>query len=214
MPVERICSLVASPRRDGNSSRLAEALAEGASLAGHGVETLHIADFVGGFLKDCRNCRGKDGECGIDDDYRSLLLERMLPADAIVMASPVYWYGLPAQLKCVIDRLVCYTSGSYPSSGEILDRLRGKKYALLLSSEESNYGMSVGIIQQMSDFCRYTRGSLVTVLNAVGNRRGEVDGDPAAPLARARRIGADLFKLRATDFRIDTPRSGTVWPGS
>jgi hypothetical protein len=91
--------------------------------------------------------------------------------------------------------------------------LRGKKYALLLSSEESNQGMSVGIVQQMSDFCRYTHGTLVTVVNAVGNRRGEVARDPAQPLALARRTGAVLLQARATDFRIDTSRSGTVWSG-
>ncbi|WP_210327604.1 flavodoxin family protein [Aminobacter carboxidus] len=211
MPGERICSLIASPRRDGNSSRLANALAEGAASAGHQVETLHIVDFVSGFLRDCRDCRNADGECSIDDRYGELLLEHILPASAVVIATPIYWYGLPAQFKCVVDRLVCYTSQRHRGSVDVLRQLSGKKYVLLLSSEESNFGMSVGIVQQMSDFCRYTYGSLVAVMNAVGNRRGEIERDPADPLGQARKIGSDLFGIRATDFRIDTPRPGTVW---
>lgn len=211
MPGERICSLIASPRRDGNSVRLAGALAEGAAEAGYEVTTAHIDDYVSGFLRDCRDCRGSDGECGIADRYGELLLRHMLPADAVAIVSPIYWYGLPAQFKCVLDRLVCYTSQRHPRSAEVLMRLRGKKYALLMSSEESNHGMSVGIVQQMSDFCRYTHGSLVAVMNAVGNRRGEIALDPADPLERARTIGAKLFAMRATDFRIDTPRPGAVW---
>jgi multimeric flavodoxin WrbA len=211
MPGERICTLIASPRRDGNSSRLADALAQGAVSAGHHVDTLFVNDFVGGFLRDCRSCRNADNDCTIDDRYGELLMNHILPAGAVVIASPIYWYGLPAQLKCVIDRLVCYTSLSHPQSQDVVRQLGGKRYALLLSSEESNYAMSVGIIQQMADFCRYTYSSLVAVMNAVGNRRGEIERDPADPQGKARRIGSELFGLRATDFRIDTPRPGTVW---
>lgn len=211
MPSNRICCLVASPRRDGNSSRLAAALVEGAADAGHRAEVLHVGDFLRGFLGDCRRCRRPNGECGIKDNYRSLLLDHMLPADAIVLAAPVYWYGLPAQLKCVIDRLVCYTSGRFPGAAEVVQQLRGKRYALLLSSEESSLAMTGAIVQQMSDFSRYTHGSLVAVVNGVGNRRGEVVSDPADPLTQASRLGAEIFERRVTDYRIDTQRSGAVW---
>ena len=209
MAGNRICCLIASPRRDGNSAALARALAEGAG--DDAVERLFVDEFVAGFLRDCRTCRTADGECSIGDRYRELLFDHLLPAGAVVFASPIYWYGLPAQLKCVLDRLVCYTARSHARSAEVLDGLKGKRYALLLASEESSYGMSTGIVQQTADFCRYTYGSLVAVLNGVGNRRGVVAADPADPLEGARRIGRTLFSLRATDFRIDTPRPGAVW---
>ncbi|MBL8582120.1 MAG: flavodoxin family protein [Rhizobiaceae bacterium] len=212
MAGKSICCLVASPRRDGNSSLLAAALAEGAAAAGHSVETLFVDDFVTGFLRDCRTCRGADKTCSIDDRYGELLQRHILPADAVAIATPIYWYGLPAQLKCVFDRLVCYTSRSHPEAERVVSGLGGKRYALLLASEESSYGMSVGIVQQVSDFCRYTHAALVAMLNAVGNRRGEIARDPSGPLVQARRIGRDMFALRATDYRIDTPRSSTVWP--
>ncbi|WP_137391978.1 flavodoxin family protein [Rhodoligotrophos defluvii] len=211
MAAAQICCLVASPRRDGNSHLLAQALAEGAREAGHSASTLFVDDFVAGFLRDCRSCRSADGTCSINDRYDELLLEHLLPAGAVAMAAPIYWYGLPAQLKCIIDRLVCYTSRAHPRSEDVMRGLAGKRYALLLSSEESSYGMSVGIVQQISDFSRYTHGSLVALLNAVGNRRGEIKHDPAEPLTAARRIGRDLFRLRATDYRIDTQRPGAVW---
>lgn len=206
---QRLCCLVASPRRDGNSTVMAQAFAEGASP--ESTETVFIDDFVSGFLRDCRSCRQPDGSCSIDDGYQRLLFDHIMPAGGIVFATPVYWYGVSAQLKCVLDRLVCYTSSAHSRSLDVIESLRGKRYALLLSSEESSFGMTTGIVQQISDFCRYTNGSLVAVLNGAGNRRGEVSHDPSDPLGQARRIGRDFFDLRATDYRIDTPRPGTVW---
>ncbi|MCO5072173.1 MAG: flavodoxin family protein [Rhizobiaceae bacterium] len=191
---------------------MAAAFAEGSSSAGSITESHFVDDFVSGFLRDCRTCRTVEGECSIADRYGELLTEHILPADAVVFAAPIYWYGLPAQMKCVIDRLVCYTSHAHKGADDVVRALAGKRYVLLLSSEESSHGMSVGIIQQISDFCRYTHGLLVAVVTGVGNRRGEVSRDPSDPLAQAQRVGRDLFRLRATDFRIDTPRSGTVWP--
>jgi multimeric flavodoxin WrbA len=190
---------------------MACALSCGVAEAGDQAEVLLLDDYVSHFLRDCRTCRGSDGRCTISDRYEELLIEHLLPADAVVLAAPVYWYGLPAQVKCVLDRLVCFTSKSYPQSERIVASLAGKRYALLLSSEESSYAMTTGIIQQVSDFCRYTHGTLVAVLNGVGNRRGEVKRDPTGPLGQAKRIGQAVFSLRATDFRIDTQRPAEVW---
>jgi len=79
--------LVASPRRDGNSALLAQEMAEGLREAGHEATLLHADDFLSGFLRDCRKCRGADGECTIEDGFRSVFLERYLPAEGFVAAT-------------------------------------------------------------------------------------------------------------------------------
>ena len=102
--------LCASPRRDGNSRMLAEAFAEGARAAGDTVDLVDLNEVVSGLLRDCRTCRGSDGLCSIGDGYAELMHERLLPADAWVYATPLYYYGMAASLKNFFDRLVCYDS--------------------------------------------------------------------------------------------------------
>lgn len=203
--------LSASPRPDGNSRALADALADGARGAGHRAEVLDLNQHASGFLRDCRACRGADGECTIADGYRELLFEHVLPADAIVYATPLYWYGMAASLKNWIDRTVCYLSASHPRSAEVMERMIGKRTALLISSEERYPGATHAVVAQIQEMARYLHQPFVGVVNGVGNRRGEVARDPADPLAAAARLGAELATLHHTDYRIDTPRPGAVW---
>ena len=79
------------------------------------AETVHLADAIGGFLRDCRQCRRPDGSCAIDDGYRPLFHDRFLAADGLVVATPIYWYGMSAQLKAFFDRMFCYVAASYPN---------------------------------------------------------------------------------------------------
>src|SRR4051794_4112952 len=100
--------LVGSPRRAGNSAALATAVQHGAEEAGATVSVRFIDDYITSFLRDCRACRLPNGECSIDDRFRSLFFEDFLPADGVVFCSPVYWYGLSAQVKAFFDRTFCY----------------------------------------------------------------------------------------------------------
>lgn len=207
----RVLVLSSSPRRDGNSRRLAEALLEGATEAGHAAELVHLPDHVTGFLQDCRTCRDAEGNCTIDDGYRALLLEKVLPADALVYATPIWWYGTSGMLKTFIDRLFCYIAFSYPEADEVAERIMRKRAALLLSAEESNFSARLAIVQQMQELCRYLHHSLVGIVTGIGNKRGDVDEDPAAALEQARQLGARLFEIEATDYQLDTERPGSVW---
>lgn len=64
----------------------------------------------GGFLRDCRRCRTAEGECSIPDRYAQTITDVVAPADALVFATPLYFYGMAASMKNFIDRLVCYLS--------------------------------------------------------------------------------------------------------
>lgn len=203
--------LSSSPRRDGNSFRLASAAKEGAESAGHDSELVYVDDHLRHFLRDCRQCRGSDGECTIDDDYRNLFLNKYLPADGIIFATPLYWYGMSGQLKTFLDRSFCYYAASHPKNEEYAKAMCGKKLGLLISSEESYPAAPMGIVHSIQEFSRYTHSDFVGVVQGIGNKRGDVDSDPAESLESAYKLGKTMFERFYTDYRMDTPRAGSVW---
>jgi multimeric flavodoxin WrbA len=203
--------LASSPRRDGNSARLAAAAAEGARAAGHEVRLEHLDDHMRHFLRDCRRCRDAEGRCTIDDGYEALLRDRVLDADGIVFATPIYWYGVSGQLKTFFDRLFCFIAASEPDADRFVAGLTRKRLALVVSSEETYPGAALALIHELQEYARYTHSDLVGVVRGIGNKRGDVLQDPSDPLAAAHELGRTLFDLQATDYRIDTERPGSTW---
>ena len=210
-PPRRVLALSSSPRRRGNSHAVAAAVLEGAAAAAHDTELVHLPDHVRGLLRNCRDCRRSDGSCAIDDGYRDLLLNKVLPADALVIATPIWWYGMSGHLKNFFDRLFCYFALSYPDHEAVHRALRGKRIALALSAEENNLSARLGILQSVQELCRYLHWSMVGVVTGIGNSSGEVVDDPSAPLAHARDLGRRLFDIVETDYKADTIRSPRVW---
>jgi putative NADPH-quinone reductase len=140
-----------------------------------------------------------------------LFVDKVLPADALVFATPIWWYGMSGILKTFFDRMFCYLSLSHSNSEEYSKMIQWKRVALLLSAEESNLSARLAIIQQMQEMTRYLNQSLVGVITGIGNRRGDVDNDPMHSIKAANELGAHLFDIRATDYKLVTDRSGSVW---
>jgi multimeric flavodoxin WrbA len=203
--------LSSSPRRNGNSALLAEAVVGGLVDAGHEADFIFADDFLTAFLRDCRKCRKPNGECAIEDGYREVFLDRYLPADGFIAATPIYWYGTSAQLKAFFDRTFCYYAASYPRSEEVIKGMSKKRIGLVLSSEETFPMVSGAVLCQIQEFSRYTRSTFVGVVHGYGNARGEVQHDPNQPLKAAWRFGKEFFTRHASDYQIDTVRSGRVW---
>lgn len=97
--------LSGSPRRHGNSDLLCDAFMRGALESGHAVEKVFLRDKKINYCVACDGCRKNGGHCVIEDDMGPIL-EQMIRADVIVMASPVYFYTMDAQMKTLIDRTV------------------------------------------------------------------------------------------------------------
>jgi multimeric flavodoxin WrbA len=201
----------ASPRDDGNSHALAQSAIQGAHCAGHDVEHIFLDEYVDRMLGNCRRCRLTDGNCSLDDRYQELLIDRILPADGIIFAMPLYFYGMPARLKTVFDRLFCYTANSSPLRDQVVSEIMDKRVGVLISCEESYVGATQGVVAQLQEITRYLRQDLVGVVVGNANSRGEIVRDPSDPLSCARDLGARLFDIRVTDYRLDTERSNRVW---
>ena len=90
-----------SPRKNGNSTHLANHLGEALSPAE--TRHVHISDLTFRGCLGCMACRRKSEECVINDDLTDVL-RAMHTADVVVFAAPVYHGGFPGEMKCLIDR--------------------------------------------------------------------------------------------------------------
>ena len=102
--MSKIIVLVGSVRKGGNTEALATAFADGAGQH-HDVELLSVADYQIHPCLGCNECYSGEGHRCIQRDDMAAVYEKLLEADAVVAASPVYFYGISAQLKALVDRL-------------------------------------------------------------------------------------------------------------
>ncbi|MBQ9338173.1 MAG: flavodoxin family protein [Lentisphaeria bacterium] len=98
----KILVITGSPRKNGNSATLADHFIKGAKEAGH-----EVVRFDAAFKKvhpciACNSC-GMNGPCVFKDDFE-FIREHIVGADCVVFATPMYYFGISAQLKAVIDR--------------------------------------------------------------------------------------------------------------
>jgi multimeric flavodoxin WrbA len=100
---KNILVLSASPRREGNSDILCDRFIQGAEEAGNQTEKIFLKDKNINYCDACDSCLENQGICVKDDDMVEIL-DKMIKADVIVMATPVYFYTMNAQMKTVIDR--------------------------------------------------------------------------------------------------------------
>lgn len=101
---KNVLILSGSPRKGGNSDLLCDEFLKGAEASGNKAEKVRIAEKNIGFCRGCYACKN-DGMCAVKDDMAELL-QKIIDADVVVLASPVYFYSIDAQLKAVIDRTV------------------------------------------------------------------------------------------------------------
>lgn len=101
---KKVLIISSSPRRGGNSDLLCDQFLLGAQEAGHSAEKVFLRDHKINYCLGCGACNSSH-VCVQQDDMKNLL-EKMLDADVIVLATPVYFYTMNAQLKTFIDRCV------------------------------------------------------------------------------------------------------------
>ena len=104
----KITVLMGSPNRKGSTSILVENFTRGAKEAGHSVEVIDVCHADIHPCIGCVKC-GYEGPCVQKDDVQ-MIRKRLLSSDMVVFATPLYYYGMSAQLKTVVDRFCAYNS--------------------------------------------------------------------------------------------------------
>ena len=112
---KKILLLTGSPRRGGNSDLLADAFRKGAQNAGHTVVKYEagLKRITG--CKACNRCYSSGEACVLGDDFNTLA-PLMQQSELLVLATPLYWFNFPAQLKAALDKMYALLVGGRESA--------------------------------------------------------------------------------------------------
>jgi multimeric flavodoxin WrbA len=181
---KNVLILKGSPRERGNSSVLADQLAAGAKSSGANVDSIYLHGLDIRACDACDLCEQGNG-CVINDDMQSLY-PKIEAADAIVFASPVYWFTFSAQIKLCIDR--CY---AYRPSG--WKEMQGKQYALVLTYGDSDLYTSGGInaINTFETMCRFLNAEIAGMVYGTMSDVGDAEKQPEL-MEQAYKLGQKL----------------------
>lgn len=177
---KNILVISTSPRKGGNSETLADELIRGAQEAGNSVEKVTLYDKTIEFCKGCLTCV-KTQRCIIRDDAAAIV-QKMLTADVIVFATPVYYYGMCGQMKTLLDRANPLFSADY--------RFRDI-YLLAAAAEEDGHTVDGTVTGLQGWIDCFEKACLAGTVFAGGvTSVGEVQGHPA--LQQAYEMGKNI----------------------
>ena len=139
---KKIVLLTASARKNGNSCTMADAFCCAAEKYGNRVVRFDTAFMHVKNCTACNSCFSARKPCITDDDFNGIAAE-LENADAIVFATPVYWYSFPASIKAVIDKFYGLYNGKKLFSG--------KKSALISCCEDNTLEAFNGLVFAYSE---------------------------------------------------------------
>ncbi len=144
----RILILNGSPRPKGHTKQMIQAFCEGLEEAGHEWDVFDVCKMNIHGCISCEYCHTKgNGACVQKDDMQSIY-SRLMEAEMLVLASPIYYHGMSGQLKCAIDR---FYAAAFPNRPPKL-----KKVAMFLSSGDSDM-YDGALFSYQGDFLDYLK---------------------------------------------------------
>lgn len=166
---KKVLIISTSPRKNGNSETLSDAFRKGATDGGNIVEKISLYDKTIGFCKGCLACQ-KTGRCVIHDDADTIA-QKMLSADVLVFATPIYYYEMSGQMKTMLDR----ANPLFPSDYAFRD------IYFLSTAAEDGEGVDARAISGLGGWIEcFPKAHLAGTVFAGGvNGVGEINGHPA-----------------------------------
>jgi len=136
-----------SPRRGGNSDLLCDQFIMGAQATGHDAEKIFLKDKKVSYCTGCGTCIDRGKRCTQKDDMAEIL-EKMIATDVIVMATPVYFYTMCAQMKTLIDR----TCSRYTE-------ISNKEFYFILTAADDSKQAMAGTLEGFRAFTSCLKGA-------------------------------------------------------
>ena len=177
---KKVLIITTSLRNDSNSDKLAASFAKGALEAGNDVETVSLKGKTIAFCRGCFAC-ANTGRCVINDDANEIT-EKILNAEVVVWATPIYYYEMSGQMKTMIDR----ANSLYPRDYKFRD-----VYLLSVAADDGDYvdEKAAGGVQGWVD-CFEKAEFKGKVFAGNVNDRGDIEGNKA--LDEAYKMGKDV----------------------
>lgn len=132
-----VLSLLGSARKKGNTATVLGWIEDGLRSAGHGVERVHLATKTINGCLGCGKCKSIPDRPGcVQKDDGLEILEQMTRIDAVILASPLYYWGFSSHIKALIDRNYCLYRGDCGGPGHF-SFVEGKRQALVVTAADS-----------------------------------------------------------------------------
>ncbi len=188
----KLLVLKGSPREKGNSSTLADQAAAAASAAGWEVECISLQSLDIRPCDGCDLCAETDQYCAIDDDMQSLY-PKLLEAEALLLATPVYWFTFSAQLKLCIDRWYGLWTPNHHA-------FEGKRIGIILAYGDSDLYTSgaINAIHTFESMFNYVRAEIVGIVHGSLMDVGDAERHPAL-MREAFELGWKITELPVKD---------------
>jgi multimeric flavodoxin WrbA len=186
MENKRVLVFLGSPRKKGNSALLAKQVMDGAKAAGAKVESFYLHGMKIKPCTACDACRRKNQKDCILKDDMAPLYSKIRQADAIVMATPVYWFTVSAQTKLFMDRWYAMGGGAgYP--------FKGKRFGIVLTyaDEDPFRSGAVNALRTFEDALGYVGAEIVGMVYGSAWKAGEIKKNKNL-LKKAYQLGKDL----------------------
>ena len=198
----KVLGISTSPRIKGNSDRLLRRALEGAESGGAQVEYVRLSDYKIGPCIECNACY-ESGECRVGDDYQTLL-RKILGADRLVFATPVFFMSVCAQAKNLIDRGQCLWALKYVLKKEPLAAGRDRRAMVIAVGGSKSKKQFESIRMTMVTYfdaldLKYAANLFVNQVDDCG----QIEKHPSA-LTQAYRLGRELV---GTDAPPEKPVS-------
>lgn len=165
----KVLALIGSPRKNGNTSSMVDAVCKGAKAAGHEIEIINITDLNIHGCTACCACKTGSNErhCSIQDDMQQLY-PKIQQADCLVIGTPVYMGQMSGYMKNFFDRWYTFMDANYN-----IHHLPGKKYITVTAS-----GAPAEVFRSLTDYLNHWLGEffkMQLVKNIVGGSLGPAD---------------------------------------
>ena len=191
----KVLGIVGSPRKNGNTEILVKEALDSARNLGAEIEIINISDLN---ITPCDGCESCDttGKCKIEDDMQDIYI-KLLQSDGIILGSPVYYWGVTAQIKAVIDRTFLFRKDR-----QLRNKVGGAIVVARYSGASSAFSAFLDFfsLQRMipataigprteEELARERGGGVI----AYADKRGEVKKDKPA-IARAHSLGKAIVE--------------------
>ena len=187
----KLVCLLGSPRSNGNSATIANRLSAAAKLLGAETRTFELNRLTYRGCQGCYACKQTLDHCVVRDDLTEVLAA-VAAADAVVLASPVYYGDISAQLKGFIDRTFSYRKPDYPTNPEP-SRLSPKKLVFVLTQGHPDESLFADVFPRYEMFLKWMGFTETHLIRACGigpNRRDQV---PQSVLQQTDQVAAKLL---------------------
>jgi multimeric flavodoxin WrbA len=167
--MRRVVIVKGSPREAGNTAMLAHQVVEGARAAGAKVDSFYLHAMQINPCDACDACHAEPfSGCIVDDDMQEIY-PKLMDADAIVIASPVYWFTMSAQTKLFMDR--CYAL--VDAEGYLL---RGKEIGIVMTYGDSDPFDSgaVNALRTFQDAYRFVGARIAGMVYGSADGAGDI----------------------------------------